>query len=263
MQDYAGVLEKEIGDYSGDQRYILGQVGKEFVSPNVRDKVTYIFPSKLCKDVVEEIHDVNFNRSHIVWNGVSEEFFSTHPSRSVPEELTLGYVGRIHHVKNPSFFLNLNEGRYEPYKLKIITDLYAASEKPAGKNLLRKLTNGEVVFEAPRSKDSLSHFYSTELSASVVSSFFETFCNSALESVVSGTPCLLSDRAGAREVFEKYELDSLVYSIDDMKSFDIALKSAQEMDFRIDPKISKEIYEELSWEKVIGRYNQIFEEIAS
>ena len=263
VQEYAGVIEKEIGNYSGDQRHVLNQIGKEFVSPEARDNVTYVFPSKLCKDTVEEMHSVDLDRSYVVWNGVSEEFLSGSGSREVPDEVTLGYVGRVQHVKNLPFFLNLNEGRENPFRLKIITDLYAGSGKPSAKLLLRKLTDGEVSYHAPGPKDYLCRFYSEGISASVVSSFFETFCNGATESIVSGTPCLLSDRAGAKEVLDYYGLGNLVYSIDDMESFDRALKSAGEMGFRIEPELSERIYGDLSWEKVIARYNRVFENVAS
>lgn len=263
VQVYSGVLEKEIGNYSGDQRYILGQIGKEFVSPEIRENVTYIFPSKLCRETVEEIHGVNLERSCVVRNGVSEEFFSSYRFRNPPEEKSLGYVGRIHGVKNLPFFLNINKEREDRFKLKIITDLSAASEKPDGKSVLKKMEEGEVFYYAPRLKYPLSEFYAKELSASVVSSFFETFCNVAVESVTSGTPCLLSNRAGAKEVFEDYGLESLVYPIDNRNSFEKSIESAEDMDFVIPEEISKEIYEDLSWKKVIKRYNDIFEDVVS
>ncbi|MFH1823370.1 MAG: glycosyltransferase family 4 protein [archaeon] len=263
MQEYAGVLEKEIGNYSGNQRYILEQVGKVFVSPVARNHVTYLFPSEVCKKVVEEIHNVQLERAHIVWNGVSEEFFPVHPSRKAPNELTLGYIGRVHHVKNLPFFLNLNSGREYPARLKIITDLASAMGKTTSKILVRKLTDGEVYYYAPRPKTELAQFYATELSASVVSSFFETYCNGAVESLVCGTPCLLSDRAGATEVFEHYGMRDLIYSTDDMSSFNRSLEAARNMDFKVDEDVSKRMSEDLSWKKVIGKYQKIAEEVVA
>ncbi|MAG10883.1 hypothetical protein CMI44_01050 [Candidatus Pacearchaeota archaeon] len=263
LQEYAGVLEKEISNYTGDTRVILGQIGKEFVSDIAMDNVTYMFPSNTCRDTVEKIHGINFRKSHVVWNGVSEEFTSSGYNRKVPSELILGYIGRVHHVKNLPFFLGLNENMKDNSKLKIVTDISAAATKPTGKLLLKKITDEEVFYYAPRSKERLKKFYEKEISANIVPSFFETYCNGAVESLVCGTPTLLSDRAGAKEVYHKYGLDDLLFSIHDMNSFENALEHARERDFTIKPGLSKEIYENLYWKKVIGRYKEIIESIAS
>jgi len=263
LQEYAGILEKEIGNYTGDTRFILGKVGKEFVSPIALENMTYVFPSNICKKAVEEIHNLDIKKRHIVWNGVSEEFIKGGFNRKVPSNLTLGYTGRVHHVKNLPFFLNLNDNMKRTAELKIITDIVTAAAKPTGKPLLEKMVEGEIYYYAPRSKEKLKKFYETELSANVVSSFFETYCNGAVESLVCGTPTLLSDKAGASEVFEKYGLSDLTYSINDMSSFEKALDFAESIDFTIKESLTKEIYEDLCWEKVIKKYNKIIEEIAS
>jgi len=261
VQEYAGVLEKEIGNYTGDTRVILTDIGREFVSEEARGSVTYMFPSKICKDAVEEIHGISIDNSHVVWNGVSQEFMEWGYNRQVPKTESLGYVGRVHHVKNLPFFLGINENMGGDTKLKIITDLSSAARKPTGSSLLKKMSDGEVFFFHPRSKLELAEFYSSELSAGVVSSFFETYCNGAVESLVCGTPTLLSDRAGATELYEKYDLSKLVFSIEDMRSFEESLCHAREKGFIISEDLSREIYSEQNWGKVIGRYNKIFEEV--
>ena len=212
LHEYAGVLEKELGSYSGAPRYILGEVGKEFVSPLALQNATHLFPSNHCKDEVEKIHGVEFSDPRVVWNGLSKEF-SEELTRSPPSELTLGYVGRLHHVKNIPFFMDLPENLGEDLRLEIITDLSTAPGKPIGRRLLRMLTDGEIFYNHPRGRLALGEFYAGKLSASVVSSFFETYCHGAVESIASGTPALLSERAGAREVFEKYDLGDLIFSV--------------------------------------------------
>ena len=214
MHEYVGVLEKEIGNYTGETRVILRNIGKVFVSEVARHNVTYLFPSNICKTAVEEIHGITLDNSHIIWNGVSEEFSQGY-NRTPPKELTLGYVGRIHHVKNLPFFLGLHENMDKGAKLKIITDLSAAAKKDTGTPLLERMTAGTVFYYAPRNRDKLKQFYESQLSAAVVPSFFETYCNGAVESLVCGTPTLLSDRAGASEVYEKYGLSKLLFSIDE------------------------------------------------
>jgi glycosyltransferase involved in cell wall biosynthesis len=263
VQEYAGVLEKEIVNYSGDTRFILGKIGKVFVSEEAREDMTYLFPSQLCKDEVEGIHRVTLDRSHIVWNGVSEEFFFGESKRNPPQDLTLGYVGRMQHVKNLPFFLSLNENMNRKAILKIITDLSAAAKKNTGTVLLERMTAGDVFYYAPRAREELKLFYETQLSAAVVPSFFETYCNGAVESLVCGTPTLLSDRAGASEVYKKYDLTGLLFTIDSMSSFEASLNYAEGMGFMIKRDLSREIYEDLKWEKAIAKYNQIFEEVAS
>jgi len=262
IQEYAGVLEKEIGNYTGDTRFILGQIGKEFVSDIALENMTYMFPSNICKRTVEEIHKIVIDEGHIVWNGISEEFGNEF-NRTPPSNLTIGYIGRVHHVKNLPFFLGLNENMKNPAKLKIITDLVSAANKSTGKPLLEKMTEGKVFYSAPRSKKRIKEIYEEELSVSVVPSFFETYCNGAVESLVCGTPTLLSDRAGASEVYKKYELSNLIFSIDEMASFEKALEGAEKMNFTIKESLSKEIYEDLCWEKVIGKYNDLAEMVVS
>jgi glycosyltransferase involved in cell wall biosynthesis len=261
VQEYAGILEKEIGNYTGDTRVILAEMGKEFVSEVARDNVTYLFPSQFCKDEVERIHDVRIDNSHVVWNGISRDFIEDGYDRQVPENESLGYVGRVHHVKNLSFFLGLNENMNSNVELKIITDLSAAARKPTGSSLLKKISNGEAFFHHYRPKKELAKFYAKELSAGVVSSFFETYCNGAVESLVCGTPTLLSDRSGAKEVYEEYGLKDLVFSIDNIRSFKDSLDYARGIEFIIPEDLSKQLYSDLNWEKVIGKYNKIFEEI--
>jgi len=263
IQEYSGVLEKEIGNYTGDTRYILGQIGKVFVSDVALDNVTYMFPSGICKDSVEEIHKIAFDDAHIIWNGISEEFVQGGFNREIPNELTIGYVGRIQHVKNVPFFLNLNENMRRNVKLKIITDISAAAAKHTGRSLLERMTAGEVFYYAPRSREELKRFYEAQLSLAVVPSFFETYCNGAVESLVCGTPTLLSDRAGASEVYKKYGLSELLFSIDDMTSFEAALDYAEGRDFTIEKDLSREIYNDLCWSKVIAKYNKIMEKVGS
>jgi len=263
VQEYAGVLEKEIGNYTGDTRFILSQIGKVFVSDEARDSVTYLFPSHMCKKEVENIHKVSLEKSYVVWNGVSSEFAQDGFNRNPPEELTLGYVGRIQHVKNLPFFLSLNENINKKAKLKIITDISLAAKRDTGTSLLEKMTVGEIFYYAPRTKKELKQFYETQLSAAVVPSFFETYCNGAVESLVCGTPTLLSDRAGASEVYRKYGLAELLFTIDSMSSFETALNYAEGMNFKIGKGLAMQIYDELRWDKVISRYNNIFERLVS
>jgi glycosyltransferase involved in cell wall biosynthesis len=263
VQEYAGVLEKEIGNYTGDTRFILGQIGKTFVSDEARDNVIYIFPSQLCKDEVENIHGIIISNGYVIWNGVSKEFVSGDFNRGPPKELTLGYVGRIQHVKNLPFFLSINENISRKAKLKIITDISSAARRNVGTVLLQKMNSGDVFYYAPRSRDQLKEFYETQLSACVVPSFFETYCNVAVESLVCGTPTLLSNRAGASEVYKKYGLEKLLFDIDHIASFEGSLNYAESENFTVDEGLSRQIYEDLKWEKVISKYNEVFEEVRS
>ncbi len=263
VQEYAGILEKEIGNYTGDTRFILSQIGKIFVSNIALDNVTYIFPSKICHDAVEETHGITITNGHVIWNGISEEFVQGKFNRSAPKELTLGYIGRIQHVKNLPFFLALNENMSKKAKLKIITDLTSAITKPTGRHLLEKMTEGAVFYYAPKSKEDLRRFYESEISTGVVSSFFETYCNGAVESLACGTPTLLSDKAGASEVYRKYGLSELIFSIDDMSSFENALAYAENSNFVIGKELARELYKDLNWKQVISKYNEVFEEVAS
>jgi len=169
----------------------------------------------------------------------------------------------VHHVKNLPFFLGLHDNLERDVRLKLITDLASATNKSTGKPLLEALTSGDVFYYAPRDREDLKLFYESQLSSAVVPSFFETYCNGAVESLVCGTPTLLSDRAGAKEVYDHYGLSDLVFSIDDISSFERALAHSESMNFTIEEELSRTIYEDLSWKKVIGKYNEIVESVES
>lgn len=261
IHSYAGIVEKELGSYSGDPRYILTLLGKEFVSNEALENITYIFPSNHCKETVEEIHKIKMKNTHVVHNGISRSFIEGGYNRHLPGELVLGYVGRVQPVKNPDFFLNLNDNMKEDVKLKIITDLLSAVNKSIGKTLIRKLNSGEVFFHHPIQQQELKKFYESQVSAIIIPSFFETYCNVAMESTVCGTTALLSDNTGAKEIFKKFGLENLLFSVNDFKSFESALNNARDRNFTIEEELTRDIYNELSWEKVIGEYNQIAEKV--
>jgi glycosyltransferase involved in cell wall biosynthesis len=262
IHSYAGVLEKEIGGYDENSQNLLKEVGRSFTADDSIEDVTYIFPSNLCKNTVEKIHNVLIPHFHIIPNGVSNHFFNESISRIPPKELSLGYIGRLAAVKNVDLFLGLKD-IFPEFKLKIITDIAAGAHKPIGKMLLRKMTDGEVFYFHPRRSEELVSFYKTELSANIVPSSFETFCNVATESIVCGTPTLLSDRAGSVELFQKWGLEKLVFSIDNLDSLRNALEYIKENNFQIDKNLCKEIYSQLSWENIINKYNDVIESISS
>ncbi len=260
LHSYSGVVEMERGGYARKLQGLLDMFGKEFTSEQIRDNVVYIFPSEHCKNVVEKLHRVKLENSYIIPNGVSDEFLNN-SLRIPPKELSLGYVGRFSPVKNPDFFMNLKDEINEPVLLKIVTDIVTATNSKGGSSLLQKMNKGEVLYFHPRHAHELSKFYKRELSTTVIPSLFETFCNVATESIISGTPVLLSDRAGVREVFERYGLEDLIFSIDSRESFSSAMDFAKSMDFRINPELSREMYFELSWDKIIEKYNNIAERV--
>lgn len=258
---YGGVLEKEITDYTGEPREILRRIARTFTEPEALEQATYVFPSVHCKGTVEEMHEVQIESAHIIPNGISREFIESGEERNPPQNLSYGYVGRLHHVKNLPFFLNINDNTEEKAKLKVITDLNAVFRRKRGKLLLEKLTRGEAFYHAPRPPTELDKFYRTAVSAIVIPSFFETFCNVAPEAAVCGTPALLSDRAGAKEVYQRHGLEGLVFNITDMDSFKEAQRVARGMDYRIPPEVSRSIGSELSWKKVIAKYDEVFESV--
>jgi glycosyltransferase involved in cell wall biosynthesis len=199
----------------------------------------------------------------VVPNGVSSAFYNPSKSRNAPSEFSLGFVGRLSSVKNVDLFLELNTFLDNPAKLKIITDIYAGANKPIGQSLLKKMTAGEVHYFHPRPTADLADFYREELSVNIVPSLFETFCNVATESLVTGTPVALSDRAGSKDIFKKYGLEDLIFSIEDTDSLKASLEAAKEMDYTVPKNISKEIYNELKWENVIDEYNSLSEKVAN
>ena len=82
-----------------------------------------------------------------------------------------------------------------------------------------------------------------------------------MESIACGTPALLTNRAGATETYQKYGLDDLIFSITNLDSFETALESIKEREYVIEEKLKKQIQTDLSWEKIIQKYNEIAKNI--
>ena len=265
IHSYSGVIEKEIGGFSRQvSKSVLETIGRAFTREDVNGKVTYIFPSEICKNTVEDLHNVRLANANVIPNGVSSDFLSWVERRRPPRKITLGYVGRVSPVKNPDYFLTINQLLQKPVSLKMLTDIYAASESASGKSLLKQMTEGSVAYCNPRPPRELADFYRREVSAIVIPSHFETFCNVAPEAIVTGTPVLLSDKAGSSEVFQRYaDLKDLVFSIDDPESFRRSFDYARRMKFIVDPKTSRKMYYELRWENIIEKYNKIAESICT
>jgi glycosyltransferase involved in cell wall biosynthesis len=263
IHSYAGILEKEIGGYLGNPRAILKKVGRSFTRQEFLDEVTYLFPSNLTRTTLEKEHGIKFPNWEVIPNGISEEFINDSIERQVPDELILGFIGRLHHVKNARYFLDLSDNMDEKAKLKIVTDLRNISSKTDGPSLLESLTMGKVLYHHPMSTGELSEFYRQEVSAIVIPSTFETFCNVAIESLSCGTPALLSDRAGATEVYREYGLDDLIFSIIKLDSFHKALEHAKSSNFKVNPDTIKELREDLSWKKIVPKIDRLIKKVAS
>lgn len=202
---YSGVLLRETENYSTHSRALFSSMERAIVARANQ----IIFPSQLCKDVVEkEVTKNKIKNSYIIPNPIASIF--TDPC--VVEyslERRIAAIGRYSKIKNFDLFFALH------------------------KELLRRrwrhsacfVTNSDVRFKKlsktieifpPMTTEGLKKFYISQ-GLIVCPSAFETFGNVPMEAVCLGVPVLISDKMGCAEILNKVGLENMVISFDDIK----------------------------------------------
>ncbi len=194
---YAGVLQKEVvhkGYFF--RRRLLGY--ERWI---VSSATAIIFPSALCKKVVEE--DV---LKHVVSQGViipnPVSALGAMRRRTKKSRFTIATIGRWTPIKNFQAFIALHTKLLKdrwPHRAVMVTS-YWDNKFGIPETIERK---------EPMSQEDLRKFYQS-IDLLVVPSHFETFCNVAAEALVHGSSVLVSENVGFAEVLKQAGLGRMV-----------------------------------------------------
>src|SRR4030095_8675015 len=237
---YAGILSMEINHLPEDIQSILRLMEKDFYDP----RIFYIFPSTLTKTTVEGIFGKELKNSEVIFNGVPLEFLSV--SGESKKEYPVAFVGRNTPVKNPEFLLEL---------AKVLDrKMFMVTQSEESNKLIRNLRKAGVVVLDPMDTDSLARFYRST-GVVLTPSRFETYGNVPLEAVSTGTPAIISNSMGVREVFDFLGIGSYVDTFRDARVIAEKVEALLARNERIPESIRIKIREKLSWYSIITRYH--------
>jgi glycosyltransferase involved in cell wall biosynthesis len=183
---------------------------------------------------------------------VPEEFLGFREAAGKPE-FHVAFVGRFTSVKNPEFLLELATSLKEMGKWMEIRMVTMAD---GGNMLVRELRGKGVVILPPMDTATLGGFY-RRTGVLISPSRFETYGNTPLEAVSSGTPALVSWNMGVGEVFRMLGLTDLITDFSDVRSVIDKIEQMLKEGFRIPAAIAEKIKENLAWPRVISRYLEI------
>jgi glycosyltransferase involved in cell wall biosynthesis len=247
---YDGIIEKE------EDKKIWLDIGKEFVN---RD-FYYIFPSFHAKKTIEDIYNINLDKSYVLHSGISNKFFNS-KRKSSGSKFRIGFVGRMARIKNCEFCfdfassLNLKNNGFELY---IVTDLNHAGED--NKRLLYKLKDLGVKLNNKMNSANLSRFY-RRMNLIISPSHFETYGYVPLEALASGTIPLISKTMGVREVFERIGLEEMVTDFNDLDAVLYKIKKIKSGNMEVGDKERYLLKKDYSWSSTMKNYFDIFSNI--
>lgn len=199
---YAGVYSKETENTKPKMRKFCAEIEKSFQK---RTKY-FIFPSQLCKNVVEwEVARKELKNSSVIPNGVNVMKSCAVPSTV---ERRIVAVGRWDKVKNFDVFFKLHtllKKQGWAHEATFVTgDVRKIKRMPKTINRLASMTH-----------DELMRFYTSQ--GIVISpSLFETFGNVPVEAACLGIPVLVSENMGCAELFKTAGLENMVISFSDL-----------------------------------------------
>ncbi len=199
---YAGVYSKETEGAKPKARKFFNEIEKSF-----QKRVShFIFPSRLCMDVVEkEITKKPIKNAFVVPNSFK---VPEHQSIFNSVDRRIAAVGRWDKIKNfKKFFEIHNVLKREGWQ-------HEASFV-TGDSKIKKIPKTINRF-TPMTHDELLKFYSSQ-GLIICPSLFETFGNVPMEAVCMGIPVLVSNNMGCAEVLETAGLSSMVMSFEDSK----------------------------------------------
>jgi len=201
---YSGVLAKETEHYPEKLRKLFCSIEKSLL----KRASQIIFPSKLCKDVVEKIVTGRvIKNSCIIPNPIANVF--TDPiAIEYSAERKIAAVGRYSKIKNFDKFFALHEKLLErkwQHEASFLT------------NQIKKNTQAlkDVNFLTSMNQEELKNFYISQ-GLIICPSKFETFGNVPMEAVCLGVPVLVSDKMGCAEILQKAGLENMIISFDDL-----------------------------------------------
>lgn len=198
---YAGVLKREAAHKSFFIRQRLLR-HEQWIAASAH---TIIFPSTLCKEVVEkEVLNRKITNGVIIPNPVAKP---TKIGRNPRARYVIAAIGRWTRIKNFQAFTKLHEelrAEHWPHRALMVTSFIDP-----------KFGIPETIEQIkPMGQEELQKFYQ-KIDLLIVPSVFETFCNVAAEAIVYGTSVLVSEQVGFSEILKKSGVGRMA-----IKSFD-------------------------------------------
>jgi glycosyltransferase involved in cell wall biosynthesis len=200
---YAGVYSKETEDAKPKQRKFFTEMEKSF-----QKRVShFIFPSRLCKEMVEK---------EVIKKAIPKAFVIPNPF-CIPERNTIfktaerriAAVGRWDKIKNFKTFFKVHTSLLKEgwkHEASFVTGDATIKNIPKTINRLSSMTHDELL-----------QFYKSQ-GLIVCPSHFETFGNVPMEAVCMGVPVLVSENMGCAEVLKSAGLESMVISFNNLEA---------------------------------------------
>lgn len=201
---YSGVLSRETENQPDHLRALFSLMEKSLVARAAQ----IIFPSRLCREVVEkEVTKRKIKNSFVIPNPIANIF--TDPCAvEYSIERRIAAIGRYTKIKNFDLFFALHKEllrRGWRHNACFVTNQDAH---------LKKLSK-TIEILPPMTAEGLKKFYVSQ-GLIVCPSTFETFGNVPMEAACLGVPVLVSDKMGCAEILEKVGLENMVMSFEDI-----------------------------------------------
>ncbi len=201
---YSGVMSKEVEHYPKKIKALLLAMEKKIITKSSR----VIFPSKLCKDIVEkDVIKKKIKKSYIIPNPMANIFIEP-CDIEYSVERRIAAVGRYTKVKNFDVFFELHKKLLE--KKWRHTASFVTNQDAKFKNI-----PDAIKVMPPMTPEGLKNFYISQ-GLIVCPSKFETFGNVPMEAVCLGVPVLVSENMGCAEILKEVGLENMVISFDDI-----------------------------------------------
>lgn len=207
---YAGIYSKETEGAKPKAKKFFNEIEKSF-----QKRVShFIFPSRLCQEVVEkEIVKKEIRNAFIVPNpfNIPERDFTF---KSV--ERRIAAVGRWDHIKNFKAFFAIHKTLLKQnwkHEAVFVTGDHKIKNFPRTINRFTSMTHCELL-----------KFYTSQ-GLIICPSLFETFGNVPMEAVCMGIPVIVSDNMGCAEILKNAGLENMVMSFKDVKKVAERVKS--------------------------------------
>lgn len=234
---YHGMISKETETWDQHSHDLMKQMEQTFDN----DRLQYIFPSSLAKEVVEkEIFGHQISKIAILANSIPDHFFKVNVS---PESSNIGIVGRWTEVKNPHFVMNLakyNSKQNNHFSINMVTNI-----KDISKGDIKRLASTQIL--PSMNSLALSKFYGN-MGAILCPSIYESYGNVPQEAVASGTPALVGNNMGVAEVFRRLGLEDFIVDFSSVKY--VYEKAKAISPHRVGKKVRQTMRYELSSQKI-------------